>query len=208
MRAGTSDVPLGLLGAPNGPVFQLFSSRFTWRCMTWRSQYVLLWALAEWPTIETRNITFKIPSIFSRENPIILKMLFLSFDISIILLAALLNSVFANAARHGANVGGIGVPISNSDATNIIPNRYIVVYNSSATTEAVDNHQASVMSALRRRSLSPRAAAGRQLSDKMDMFSMSGWRGMSLDADDGMILEIASAEEVLKPVFFRHLSNN
>jgi len=44
-----------------------------------------------------------------------------------------------------------------------------------------------------KRGLSPRSREGRALSGKMEAFSMMGWRGMRLDAEDGEILEIASA---------------
>ncbi|PMD37079.1 putative subtilisin-like protease, partial [Hyaloscypha variabilis F] len=98
--------------------------------------------------------------------------------------------------RHGVKVNGIGVPVSNTDAKNIISNRYIVVYNNNATDDAVFTHQASVMTALRKRNLIARGKDGKALATKMDAFSMSGWRGMSLEAEDSMILEIASATEV------------
>ena len=98
--------------------------------------------------------------------------------------------------RHGAKVSGIGVPVSNIDAKNVISNRYIVVYNNNATDDAVSTHQASVMTALRKRNLVARGKDGKFLATKMDAFSMSGWRGMSLEAEDSMILEIASATEV------------
>jgi hypothetical protein len=94
--------------------------------------------------------------------------------------------------HHGAKVNGIGVPVSNANAKNVISNRYIVVYNNNATDAAVESHQASVMTALRKRSLSARSIDGRTLSPKMDAFSMSGWRGMSLEAEDDMILEISN----------------
>ena len=117
--------------------------------------------------------------------------LFLSF------LATLSTLVYAAPGRHhGAKVNGIGVPVSNAEASNIIANRYIIVYNSNATDDAVAVHQANVMSAMRKRSLNARSASGRQLSNKMQVFSMSGWRGMTIDAEDAMILEIESASEV------------
>jgi hypothetical protein len=34
------------------------------------------------------------------------------------------------------------------------------------------------------------------LSSKMDAFSMSGWRGMSLEAEDAMMLDIAACSDV------------
>ncbi|KAE9378630.1 putative subtilisin-like protease [Stipitochalara longipes BDJ] len=121
-----------------------------------------------------------------------------SFNILICILAAFNTLVQATPTpgRHGAKVNGIGVPVSNTDAKNIISNRYIVVYNNNATDDAVSIHQASVMTALRKRNLVARGKDGKSLATKMDAFSMSGWRGMSLEAEDSMILEIASATEV------------
>jgi hypothetical protein len=76
------------------------------------------------------------------------------------------------------------VAVSNS---SVISNRYIVVYNKNATDDAVAMHQASVMAALRKRNLEVRGKEGKTLSGEMDAFSMSGWRGMSLEAEDAMI---------------------
>lgn len=100
------------------------------------------------------------------------------------------------ALHHGAKVAGIGVPITNSDASGIIANRYIVVYKNNATDAEVATHQASVMTKMRRRGLEARGKDGRKLSAEIKAFSMSGWRGMTIDAEDGMILEIESAREV------------
>jgi hypothetical protein len=124
-------------------------------------------------------------------------MICLSFQFFLSFLATLSTFVYAAPSRHrGATVKGIGVPVSNSDASNIIANRYIVVYNNNATDDAVSVHQASVMNAMRKRSLGARNSSGRKLSNKMQAFSMSGWRGMTIDAEDSMILEIESANEV------------
>jgi hypothetical protein len=76
------------------------------------------------------------------------------------------------------------VAVSNS---SVISNRYIVVYNKNATDDAVAMHQASVMAALRKWSLEVRGKEGKTLSGEMDAFSMSGWRGMSLETEDAMI---------------------
>jgi hypothetical protein len=126
------------------------------------------------------------------------KMVSFSFNILVCISAAFYTLVQATPTpgRHGAKVSGIGVPVSNEKAKNIISNRYIVVYNNNASDSAVETHQASVMTALRKRNLIARGKEGRMLSSKMDAFSMSGWRGMSLEAEDSMILEIASATEV------------
>ncbi|TAQ90808.1 hypothetical protein B7494_g881 [Chlorociboria aeruginascens] len=118
------------------------------------------------------------------------------FYIPISLLATLCIFDYAVAHSFGREVKGLGVPIINQNASNIIANRYIVVYNDNATDEAVETHQASIMSALKKRSLTLRSTDGRALSSKMDTFSMSGWRAMVLEAEDSMILDIASASEV------------
>jgi hypothetical protein len=124
-------------------------------------------------------------------------MICLSFRSFLSFLATFSTFVYAAPGRHhGAKVSGIGVPVSNLDASNIIANRYIVVYNNNATDDAVAVHQASLMSAMRKRSLAARSSPGRKLSNKMQAFSMSGWRGMTIDAEDAMILEIESASEV------------
>lgn len=101
--------------------------------------------------------------------------------------------------RHGKNVNGLGVPVSNTAATNVIEGRYIVVYNSNATDDEVETHQTSVMTSLRRRSLAKRTLKGKVLSNTMNTFSMMGWRGFSLEADDGMINDIASSSMVCTP---------
>ncbi|KAF8848994.1 putative subtilisin-like protease, partial [Acephala macrosclerotiorum] len=98
--------------------------------------------------------------------------------------------------RHGKNVNGLGVPVSNTKATNIVEGRYIVVYNNNATDDEVETHQASVMTSLRRRSLAKRTLKGKVLSNTMNTFSMMGWRGFALEVDDGMINDIASSSMV------------
>jgi hypothetical protein len=121
-----------------------------------------------------------------------------SFNVFVCISAAFYTLVHTTPTpgSHGGKVNGIGVPISNGDAKNAISNRYIVVYNSNASDSAVETHQASVMTALRKRGLVARSKEGRMLSSKINAFSMSGWRAMSLEAEDSMILEIASATEV------------
>jgi len=123
----------------------------------------------------------------------------LSFSFFLSLLVTFSTFVSAAPSRHhhGSQVSGIGVPIANSDASNIIANRYIVVYYNNATDDAVAVHQASVMTAMKKRSLDARGSNGQKLSNTMQHFSMSGWRGMTIDAEDSMILEINAASEVI-----------
>ncbi|RDW84276.1 hypothetical protein BP6252_01866 [Coleophoma cylindrospora] len=113
---------------------------------------------------------------------------FFAFFIAVVLAAP--------RTKHGAEVSGIGVPVSNPDAANIIANRYIVVYNSNASDTAVAKHQATIMTAMRKRSAALRKRDGTSFSPKMNTFSMTGWRAMALDAEDNMILEIASNKMV------------
>ncbi|TVY51756.1 Subtilisin-like protease 2 [Lachnellula cervina] len=95
------------------------------------------------------------------------------------------------------NGTGTGVPVSNTEASNVIPNKYIVVYNTNATDAAIQTHQASILSALRKRSLLSRAAHGRgALPVSMDAFAVGAWRGMSLEAEDDMMAEISNSHMV------------
>lgn len=116
------------------------------------------------------------------------------------LLCALFAFAFAapspHPKRHGAKAYGIGVPISNVQATNVISNRYIVVYNANATDNMVDMHQALVATKIKKRDVNTKALDGRTLSTVMEPFSISGWRGMSLDSEDALMLEIAACSEV------------
>lgn len=115
-------------------------------------------------------------------------------------LFAIITFTFAIPSHRGnqnlTKVNGLGVPVSNAQASNIISNRYIVVYNNNATDEMVEMHQASVMTALRKRNINTRGLDGRTLSPVMEAFSMSGWRGMSLEAEDKMMIEIAACTDV------------
>jgi hypothetical protein len=88
--------------------------------------------------------------------------------------------------------------ISNPNALDIIENRFIVVYSSSSTDDAVLTHQAFYAAALQRRNLNRRSLRdGRALSTTVRAYNMSGgWRAMALDADDDMIGDIAGADEV------------
>lgn len=109
------------------------------------------------------------------------------FEILVAFLAFSL--VQSRPAWPGRNINGFGVPISNPNATNIIPGKYIVVYNENATDDAVQLHQESVMKAFRKRGL--------YSSINMRTFSITGWRGMTLEAaDDEMVIDIANATEV------------
>lgn len=117
--------------------------------------------------------------------------LFLTFQ-----LITLVHSSPAPLPHRGGKAKGLGVPIANTDATDIIANRYIVVYNNNATDANVEMHQSMIATALRKRSIHARSIDGRSLSREIKPFSMMGWRGTILDAEDSMMLEIADMADV------------
>lgn len=90
----------------------------------------------------------------------------------------------------------LGIPISNPDAKNIIPNRYIVVYNNTFGDDVINAKEASFINAVKKRNLNKRGLLGKLLSTEVNSFSMNKWRAMSLDADDAMIMDIYNSEEV------------
>ncbi|KAK4153342.1 serine protease [Chaetomidium leptoderma] len=91
----------------------------------------------------------------------------------------------------------IGVPISNPDDPNLIPNKYIVVYNNTFSNDDIQAHETSVIKTIAKRNLAKRSSmTGKLLSTAVDTIQIGGWRAMSLEADDLMINEIFSAKEV------------
>jgi subtilisin family serine protease len=119
----------------------------------------------------------------------------------VIFIFSFLTLVFAapTAGSTTVSVNGIGIPISNPDAANIIANRYIVVYQKNASDDDVALHQAAVATHLRKRELSgveARSLDGRTLQSTVDCFKLSTWRGMALDADDATILSIYNDKTV------------
>ncbi|TDZ13392.1 Alkaline protease 1 [Colletotrichum spinosum] len=90
----------------------------------------------------------------------------------------------------------MGVPISNLDALNLIPNKYIVVYNNTYDDDAIDMKQQSFITAIKKRNIGKRGLDGRELSTSVKSFKMNGWRAMTMEADDTMIMSVMSADEV------------
>ncbi|KAI1642715.1 subtilisin-like protein [Daldinia loculata] len=80
--------------------------------------------------------------------------------------------------------------VSNPGAKDIVPNSYIVVYHKNYTDDEIDQHQASVKVAVKKRNLNKRGLAGQLLSTRVRTFAMSGWRAMALDSDDLMMSEM------------------
>ena len=91
----------------------------------------------------------------------------------------------------------IGVPVSNPDAQNIVPHRFIVVYNSTFDDDVITAHESRIKATIAKRNLGKRSPlTGNPLSTAVNTFRVGGWRGMALDADDRMITEIFTADEV------------
>ncbi|RKF56686.1 Subtilisin-like protease 2 [Erysiphe neolycopersici] len=105
--------------------------------------------------------------------------------------------IFGNPSSSRV-VKGLGIPISNSDVdpNDLIPNRYIVVYDKNATDDAVSAHQSTVIHEVKKRSLSKRALDGRPFSPMVHIMKVQNWRAMCLDAEDSMIVDIGSRSEV------------
>ncbi|KAI1758923.1 subtilisin-like protein [Hypoxylon sp. FL1150] len=86
--------------------------------------------------------------------------------------------------------------VSNPDASNVVPNSYIVVYNNNFTDDAIDAHEAAIRVAIKKRNLGKRGLNGQLLSTRVRSFAMTGWRAMALDSDDVMMTEINNMEMV------------
>ncbi|AEO67819.1 f17b500c-8a2b-4760-810e-858ff5256412 [Thermothielavioides terrestris] len=91
----------------------------------------------------------------------------------------------------------LGVPISNPEAKNAIPHKYIVVYNSTFSDAEIQAHQDSIIKTISKRNVGKRSPlTGKVLSPHVSTFSMGTWRAMALEADDLMMNEIFAAKEV------------
>ncbi|CZT08724.1 related to alkaline protease (oryzin) [Rhynchosporium agropyri] len=96
----------------------------------------------------------------------------------------------------GVPLQGLGVPITNADASGIIPNKYIVVYNNTASDDQVEKCRAMITTAMKKRSIHARGLDGRTLSNIITPFAMEGWRGSILEAEDAMMIDINNMEHV------------
>lgn len=96
-----------------------------------------------------------------------------------------------------SDVKGLGLSIKNYGATNQIPNKYIVVYNSTFSDDDINSYQASVVNTIKKRNIYKRHVSGkRSLSTSIRRVSMGSWRCMALEADDETISGILSSNEV------------
>ncbi|KAK4187455.1 peptidase S8/S53 domain-containing protein [Podospora australis] len=91
----------------------------------------------------------------------------------------------------------IGVPISNPDAADLIPHKFIVVYNNTFSDDDVEAHEASVIKTIAKRNIGKRSpVTGQMLSTHVNTVKLNGWRAMTLEADDRLINEIYESNEV------------
>lgn len=92
---------------------------------------------------------------------------------------------------------GLGVPIMNADAKDIIPNKYVVVYNDTFDDDAIATHEAYWVDTIAKRNIGKRSPIdNRMLSMTVHTFTIGTMRAMCLEADDASALEINSADEV------------
>jgi subtilisin family serine protease len=105
-------------------------------------------------------------------------------------------SAVAAAPRKGDDFF-LGVPVSNPDAPNPVPHRFIVVYNNTFDDDVIIAHEASITAKIAKRNLNKRSPrTGKFLSTTVHSFNMGRWHAMALEADDRMITEIFTADEV------------
>lgn len=92
----------------------------------------------------------------------------------------------------------MGVPVSNPEITepDIIPNSFIVVYNSTYGHDAITTHQSKWIARVAAANVGKRALDGRALSTKASTFQLGKWHAMALEADDRMMNQIFDADEV------------
>ncbi|KAM0562971.1 hypothetical protein ACHAPJ_001814 [Fusarium lateritium] len=86
--------------------------------------------------------------------------------------------------------------LSNPDAFNIIPNRYIVVYNDTFDDDAISAKEATFAMAIKKRNLNKRSSIGKAMSTSINSFKLNKWRAMSLDADDITVQDLWNSDEV------------
>lgn len=111
--------------------------------------------------------------------------------------ALLASSWTVTALPAKGDVFFLGVPVSNPDAQNVVPHRYIVVYNNTYDDDAVFAHEGMVTAKIAKRNLARRGPrSGKFLSTAVHAYHMGKMRALALEADDKMINEIFNADEV------------
>lgn len=113
------------------------------------------------------------------------------------LTALLASSWTVTALPAKGDVFFLGVPVSNPNAQNVVPHRYIVVYNNTYDDDAVFAHEGMVTAKIAKRNLARRGPrSGKFLSTAVHAYHMGKMRALALEADDKMINEIFNADEV------------
>ncbi|KXH68851.1 subtilase [Colletotrichum salicis] len=118
------------------------------------------------------------------------------------LIAAVLPAALAapfglsNSASTNESGSFMGVPISNLNAANLIPNKYIVVYNNTFDDDAITSKMSSFAASIKKRNIGKRSLDGRSLSTSTRNFKMNAWRATVMEADDSMIMSVMNADEV------------
>jgi subtilisin family serine protease len=92
----------------------------------------------------------------------------------------------------------MGVPVSNPEVSesDVIANRFIVVYNSTFGEEAITTHQSKWIAKIAKSNVGKRSLDGRSLSTKANTFRLGTWNAMALEADDRTMNQIFDADEV------------
>lgn len=91
----------------------------------------------------------------------------------------------------------LGVNIANAESSDIIPNKYVVVFNSSFTAAEIDDYQAKVINMVKKRNINKRHLTEKRfLSTSVNTMAVGDWKCMSLEADDATINELAASNEV------------
>lgn len=88
----------------------------------------------------------------------------------------------------------LSVPIVNPDTRDIIPNKFIVVYNDTFSDDIVTAHQAKWIATVAKRNVGKRSLDNRPLSTTVRTFGIGAMRAMALDADDQSAIDINSAD--------------
>lgn len=124
---------------------------------------------------------------------------------------------------------GIGVPVTNVDAKNVISGCYIVVYNGeevsksldemvvsfevlltcfllsdNATSTAIASHQAVVSKAIRKYN----KRSDTKISASMKTFAINSLKGFSLKAGDGVMMDMTEWPEVgITPDYYHSIDS-
>ena len=95
-------------------------------------------------------------------------------------ITALLASWSVTALPAQGDVFFLGVPVSNPDARDVVPHRYIVVYNNTFEDKAVFAHEDMVTAKIAKRNIARRSPlTGKFLSTAVHAYKMGKMRAMA-----------------------------